>query len=278
MEAPILVKPIPPQVVNEGAAYGPFDLKRFIQAPDGNPNILFYAELKSGAALPKGMICTTDGLLTGIPAKGTEGNYEILLTAENQAGSAKASFILTIKPSMSMTGGEYTSRLKSQVWQALEENLPIPDFSDVYNRPITAVEMYYLLERWGVLTIWDAFNLERPAEKILLSLPDVSPHYNVFDRGSCIVGAPKDLYSHERTLADGLQTARAMAREVFKRDWTVELIGFDKLARAAWVEFQLLSNQYGKEIEIVNYQPSISDINIYSNEIVRTVTPQGRLE
>lgn len=262
MEAPELMKEIPPQVVNERAAYGPFDLKNFVKAKDGTP-VHFMAELADGKALPKGLICTEDGLVTGIPGKGTQGNYEIVLTIKNEAGTIQTKFSFVIKPSPT-TDINYIDQLKSQVWQALEQNLPIPDLSELFERDITPLDLYYLLERWGIVTMWDAFNLEAPGEKVLLKLEGASPHYNVYDRGSCLVMAPKDLYSYERTIADGLQTARAMAREVYRRNWTIEMAGFDKMMRAAWVEIQHLNDQHGKNLEIINYRPSDEDLKVYT--------------
>src|SRR5438477_12343487 len=125
MGPPVVVKTIPPQVVNEQAAYGPFNLKDYISTPEGSGNLRFKAELTSGQSLPKGMICTADGLLTGIPAKGTQGNYEIKITAENDAGPFQTTLLLTIKPSLIQTTVDYIDQLKAQVWQALEQKLPI---------------------------------------------------------------------------------------------------------------------------------------------------------
>lgn len=276
MAAPIVKKKIPSQVINEGAAYGPFKLRDFIDTPDKSP-CRFSAALSNGTALPKGLICTEDGNLTGIPAKGTTGSYEIKVDVENEEGEVSATFIVTIKPAPTEITAGYIDQVKSQIWEALEQNLPIPDLGAMLEREITPLDIYYLLERWGTLTIWDAFNLDPPGEKKLLRLEGVSPHYNVYDRGSCLISGPKDLYSHERTVEDGLQTARAMAREVYKRDWTVELVGFDKLRRAAWIEFQLMADQYGKRLEVVNFSPSVEDIKLYTDQAVDN-NLRGKLE
>ncbi len=157
------------------------------------------------------MICTTDGILTGIPAKGSEGNYDVMITAENASGKIDVTFTMIIKPVITDKEGDYMDKLKSQVWQALEQKLPIPDLGELMDRPITALDIYYLLERWGALKIWDAYNLDPPGDPKQITLQGASKHYNVYDRGSCLVAVPKDLFSHERTIEDGLQTARAMA-------------------------------------------------------------------
>jgi len=208
------------------------------------------AQLSTGEALPRGMICTSDGILTGIPAKGTEGNYEVEVTASNGFGSVKTTFSLMIKPAFVVVDQVYLDRLKAQVWEALGQNLPIPEVSELYNQPFTPIEMYYLLERWGVIIIWNALNMDTPGEKILLTLEGASQYYVVYDRGSCLVAGPKDLLSHERTLQDGLVTARALANEVYKRGWTIELSGFDKFTRAAWIELQHLGDRNGKYLDI----------------------------
>lgn len=183
MPAPVLIKPIPMQMVNEQATYGPFDLKEFIQTSEESDEASFKAELKDGKALPKGMICTPDGIVTGIPAKGTEGNYEIVITAENDEGEIQTTVNLIIKPSLTTKETEYIDKLKAQVWEALEQHLPIPDLPELYNQPISLFEIAYLLERWGIIIMWDAFNLDPPGEKQILNLEGASEYYNVYDSG-----------------------------------------------------------------------------------------------
>jgi hypothetical protein len=266
MAIPVVVKMIPNQVINALAAYGPFYLTNYIQSAEGSTKTRFSAALVSGLALPKGLILTEDGMFTGIPAKETVGSYEVVVSAENDEGSITANFLLTIKPSLANTELGYLDKIKPQIWQALENRLPIPELADLYELPISELDIYYLFERWGIITMWDAFNLEPPAGHQTLNLEGASSHYVVYDRGSCLIAAPKDLYSHERTLEDGLQTARAMAREVYKRSWTIELTGFDKLTRAAWVEIQHLIDKYGKPLEVINFKPSVSDVKLYTNQ------------
>jgi hypothetical protein len=275
MAEPILISPIPLQVVNELASYGPFDLKKHIQDPDGG-KLGFVGEIKGGAALPKGMILTSDGILTGIPAKETQGVHEIQVTAINEEGDSLAAFFtLTIKPALAQTEVGYMEKLKAQIWEAMEKNLPIPELRDLVNLPINQMDIYYLLERWGTLTIWNAFNLDPPSEKKILTLPGASKHYDVYDRGSSIIMCPKDLFSHERTVADGMQTAKAMAREVYNRDWTIEMAGLSKWTRNVWVELQILGDQHGKYIDIINYTPSKEDENIYT---VQSTVPRSGMD
>lgn len=272
---PIIVETIPPQVVNERAAYGPVDLKRFVQSPEGE-KLNFSAELRNGGALPRGIICTTDGIITGIPSRDTHGNYEVVLTVENEAGEIQTTFLLNIKPSLATSGEEYTSQLKKQVWDALLSNVPLPELEALRQRAVTPQDIYFLLERWAVLTIWDAFNLSPPGPCVPLDLSDASPHYHVFDRGSCLVATPKDLFSAERTALDALVTAKALAREVYKRDWSIELVGFDKMVRGAWVELQILGDRHGKQLEIVRFDPSIKDLKAYQEETVGAIIRSER--
>lgn len=280
-KVPFLNEAIPRQVVHEGAALGPLYLGDFIHSPQDEmlgdaPPIRFTAELSDGRALPSGCICTSEGLLTGLPANGTHGQYTILVTADNGAGSFQTEFELTIlERNLMEEGSSYFTHLKSRVWEALGNNLPLPEIQELFDRPLTVIEVYYLLQRFATLTIWDVYNLDPPSDKKLLTLPGVSEHYNVYDRGSCLVGAPKDLFSHERNLQDALQTAKAMAAEVFKRGWTIEFAGFDKMSRAGWVELQVLADRHGKSIEILHYQPSTNDFKLYEKEVAAAgITPQ----
>lgn len=232
----------------------------------------FFAELDDGTSLFKGLVCTTAGLVSGIPAKGTAGSYEIIIIAENDSGiPLTTQFHFTVNENLASDNREKSSEwwteLKSKVWEALGQDLTtIPDLQELYDRPITAAEIYYLLERFATLTIWDAYNLEPPGDKVLLTLEDANPHYNIWDRGSCIVVGPKDLFSHERTLEDALQSARLAAREVYKRGWAIQLAGFEKMTRIAWIELQLLGDKHRKYIEILHYVPSPEDIKIYSSQ------------
>jgi hypothetical protein len=266
MAAPVLIKEIPSQSVNERAAYGPFDLTDYIKTPDGE-EVFFEADLANGACLPKGMICTADGLVTGIPGKNTRGNYDIVIHASNDAGEIKVNFMFSIQPGFAdRDTQEYTNELKEQIWRALEQSLPAPELNDLLERAVTPLDIHYLLERWATLTIYNAYDLNAPGEKSLLMLEGASEHYQIYDRGCCLVACPKDLFSHERTLADAIRTAEAVAREVYKRQWPVELIGFEKLTRAAWVEIMHLGDKFSKKLEVINYHPSLSDIALYGKQ------------
>lgn len=271
-DAPQLVKEIPPQIVNEGAAYE-LNLNDFIQSttPNGG-TVHFVGELNDGRALPAGMICTDNGMLSGIPAKGTIGGYQFVIVAENDSGIPLVTeFPFTIKERIHVSEEEDVLRsFKTKVWEALGKNLPLPDVDMAalfdLTRPLTGIEIYYLMERFATLTIWDVYNLDSPGPKQLLDLAGCSKHYNIYDCGSCIIGAPKELFSHARTLEDALQTARAMAREVYQRGWTIEFGGFNKMIRAGWVELQVLSDKHGKQIDVLHYTPSDRDVVLYQTQ------------
>ena len=275
MQAPVIIKQLTTQGVNERAAYGPVDMNEFIKSPDGS-TLRFQAEIANGASLPKGLICTSDGIFTGIPAKNTQGVYDVRVHAVNEAGSVELKFILNIQPNLAEDSSQsYIDELKQQIWLALEQNMPSPDIADLLARAVTPSDVYYLLERWATLTIYDAFNLDAPGEKKLMVLEGASEHFLTYDRGSCLVACPKDLFSCERTLADGIHTAEALAREAYKRNWTVELIGFEKLTRAAWVEIQYLSDVNNRKMEILNYEPSDHDMKLHQHAVERAAARKG---
>ncbi len=268
-QPPVLIKPIPPQVVNEGAAFGPINLNDFIHPSEEDKSPLqFLAELSDGQALSQGLICTESGTLGGIPAIGTEGFYEIIIHAKSASGAElKTELKLTVKERISMLEGhQYFTDLKSKIWEALGANSPLPEIESLLDRPLTLVEVYYLIQRFATITIWDVHNLDLPGDNVKLQLEDASPHFQIYDRGSCLVGAPTDLFSHERTLEDALQTARVMSREAYKRGWTVELTGFNKMVRASWVEIQILAHKHGKPLEVLHYEPTEADQKLYQAE------------
>lgn len=268
LKPPVLIAAIPPQIVNEGATYQ-FNLSDFIQSPDKiSGEVQFFSELADGRALPGGLICLPNGVFSGIPANGTAGNYDVIVMAENDSGIPfTVEFKLTIKERIKIEdANQHFTELKAKVWAALGEGLPLPDLSELINRPLTHDDIYYLIKRFATLKVWDVYNLDPPLEAKIIQLEGVSPHYNVYDRGCYIVAAPKDLYSEERTIADALQTAKAMAVEVYKRGWTVELTGFGKMARACWVELQVLSEKHDKSIEIIHYNPTPTDRRLFEAE------------
>jgi hypothetical protein len=90
------------------------------------------------------------------------------------------------------------------------------------------------------------------------------------------VGAPVDLFSYERTLEDALQTARVMSQEVYRRGWTVELTGFNKMVRAAWVEIQVLVSTKGKPLEVLHYEPTEMDQKLCQAEEKRVRLKSGK--
>lgn len=264
--APTLLKPIPDFATHERAAFGPIRLFDYIDTTDPTYGpVKFYAECEPGGVLPDGLICTLNGIFGGIPAANTEGNYRIAIIAENNESEPLiVAFTLTIKPALALEEPTSFANFKSEVWKALGDNLPLPELTEVMERPITPLEIYYLLERYAVLTIWNVNNLEAPSAKKLLEVKDNSEHYYIYDRGSCLVAAPKDLFSQKRTLEDAYKAARALAHEAYKRGWTIEFAGFNKMVRIAWIELQLEADKnQGKRLEILHYEPSEEDIRMY---------------
>lgn len=169
---------------------------------------------------------------------------------------------------MAIDNTEAADALKQQAWKALSDGTPHPDLSAMLERGVNPLEVQYLLERWATLTIYDAFNLEAPGLKQPITLHGASEHFVVYDRGTCLVAGPKDLFSHAWTLADGIKTMAAMAREVYQRHWTVELVGYEKYRRAAWVELQVQSQQHGHSVDVLNFTPSVQDYRIVRDKMM----------
>lgn len=158
---------------------------------------------------------------------------------------------------------EAANASQQQVWLALNEGKPHPGLKSLIERAVTPLEVYYLLERYGTLTIYDAFNLATPGVKIPLALPNVNKHFTIYDCGSSLVAAPNDLFTHERTLADGLQAVEVMVAEAVNRNWrVVDLVGYEKYRHAAWVALDVLSLQVGRSVDVLNFTASVKDHQI----------------
>jgi hypothetical protein len=181
---------------------------------------------------------------------------EVMLTEEEEQELFK-----TLKEEAEKTAGQFTEE-KQAIWQAILQGQTIPEIQSLMDRPITHQEIYYLLGRMAYFVIWDAHNPAPAGELYPLRLQGIEEHFNVYDRGSCIVATPKHLFDHNRTLLHAVNVSQAMAHEVFKRGWTVEFGGFDKMVRAAWVEFELLSEKYEKPVKYSYFNPSPHDVDI----------------
>ena len=168
---PVLAKPLAPIIANEGAVFGPLDLSLLITSPnEESGDVQFGAERLDGQDLPKGVTCSLDGLFGGIPANGTTGIYQISIIAGNKSEKPLlVPLTLTIQPRPVAEDPNYLANVKKQVWEALGKNQPIPDVTDIVERPVTAVEIYYLLQRYASLAIWDVYNLEPAGDKIALN-------------------------------------------------------------------------------------------------------------
>lgn len=168
--------------------------------------------------------------------------------------------------------------LQAKSWQAILDEATKPDLKALYEQPPSPLFAHYFSQRFGTLTIYDAFNLEPAAPKVPLQLEGASEHYHVFDRGSSLIMGPKNLFSHQRTLKDGIQTAQALATEVFIRGWTMELVGIHSFCLAAYVMLRLLGDQYGRAPEIINYNATLREMSLYQSIAMSRVTPGAGLK
>lgn len=150
---------------------------------------------------------------------------------------------------------------KQAIWQALLKGESLPELQALIDRPIQHYEVYYLLSRMAYFVIWNADNPEPAGKMKPLILKEASKHFNIYDRGSCLCATPKQLFDHNRTLFDAIKTAQAMANEVFNRNWSVELGGFDKMVRAAWIELEILSEKANKSVHYAYFYPSPHDLD-----------------
>lgn len=263
---------------------------------DVSGGLLYTVETEDGI-LPAGLDYTITGLVYGKcrPTALAQSSYKVLVTVTNNSETPLiAHFEIKVLPALSPedewspdttladefeqsfqldeeeerelltvleSESEQISEEKRSIWEAIIQGQAIPELKSLIDRPITHEEIYYLLSRMSYFVIWNANNSAPAGELRKLVLKGASEMFNVYDRGSCIVATPKQLFDHNRTLRHGVDTAQAMAREVFQRGWKVEFGGFDKMVRAAWVEFELLSQQFGKPVSYSYFEPSPQDVD-----------------
>lgn len=269
--------------VNEGSSIEPIDLKPFVDNPTSKP-LKFTAELVLGGELPKGLTCSSDGIITGAPEKGSANDlpYDVLIITEcEDLQPLIFDIYLTIASSESQeaTGtlqdkkGTEADAMKSeygiipeqleQFWALFSDDLSHPDLKELLTRRVTPADIYHLLGRFATLTIWNADDISPAVNGKLMGLKEASAHYLVYDFGVALIATPKELYSSERTIEDSLQTARAMIREIQRREWNIQLAGYDKMVTAAWVEANRLNSlKKGHEIRVEYYEPTVADQNI----------------
>ena len=278
------IKPIPSFQANEGIKFDDFDLNEYIKNPADEPT-QFTVELADGGSLPKGLICSEEGVFGGTPEKGTARDlpYELLFIAQSEnADLLVLSTTLKILPGVEEEKAEaddieeevgeevseedIEKRKKGKTiekfWKSFTEGKSF-DLEEILTRDISPMDVYYLLGRFGTLTIWNSDDLSPAAKGYLIELDDSSSHYLVFDFKVALVATPKDLFDYDRTIDASLKTARAMTREIHKRAWNIEMAGFDKMVTAAWVEVQHLNRLgEGHKIEIHHYEPSAADYEV----------------
>lgn len=280
----------------------PIDLKTFVVNPT-NHSLRITSESVMGGDLPAGLVCSPEGVLSGIPARGTASEIpnDILVFVECE-GALPLTFdiYLTIYPaenlSVILPENEATAMFKADAermkeeygidlgqlenfWGLFSDDLSHPDLKEFLTRKIKPADIYYLLGRFATLTIWNADDVSPADEGQMIQLKEASPHFFVYDFKVALIATPKDLYEASRTLEDALQTARAMVLEVQRRKWNVQLAGYDKMVTAAWVEANRLNDlKQGHAIKVEYYSPTPTDQHILQYSLGKQTAKRGTAE
>lgn len=266
-----LKETIPFISVNEGSALTAVDLNDYINNPTGEA-LQFTVELVGGGSLPAGINFSSDGILSGIPQAGTAKSlpYDITIVAFNPK---VAPLVMHFKLTINAAAGKIDYNEFKNYWQKFTEGLGLPDIEQLLTREITPLDIYYMLGRFATLIIWNADDLTPATKGAVIEIPHASKLFRIYDFNSAIVTSPNDLYDPNRGLKDAIQTAQAMVREIKRRNWNIELAGYDKMVTAAWVEVQHINKaKPGNPIKVYNYEPSLFD-----TEVLALSAPQQQI-
>ncbi|MBU1558340.1 MAG: hypothetical protein KJ588_00885, partial [Gammaproteobacteria bacterium] len=243
--------------------------------------LTFEAVLESGDALPADIVCSKDGVMSGVAQAGTAKDVAYNISVTVQSASLEPFTFLVVltiysaERSQASEEGEmfYEQAKKAhealkQYWQEIAAGEEHPDLDELLNRDVTPEDVYYMLERFATLVVWNADDLNPPSEGKLLKLKNASPLFRVYDFGVVLVASPVNLFDVHRPLGAALETARAMMQEVQRRKWNIEMAGLAKMMTAAWVEVKRLNlDAKDHQIEVHNYEPRKIDFSVLFSEI-----------
>ncbi len=272
IEQPKLLEEFLEFSLQAGSEITSIDLKKSIDNPS-NISLKFSAELSLGGAMPENLTCSEDGVISGILARNTAAllPHSVSVVAEGEAIEPLAFDIYLYIVAAEGAEAEEAEELQpaelefdleqfDQYWKAFNDKLDLPDLEELLTRQITKRDIYYFINKFATLTVWNADDY-RPADVgELISIQGESEHFMVYNFDVALVATPKDLYSTSRTMGDALQTARSMVQEAYKRKWNVELAGLDKMVSAGWVEAEWLNkNKDEYKMAVKNFIPSEND-------------------
>jgi hypothetical protein len=153
-------------------------------------------------------------------------------------------------------------------WKKFSEKLPLPDLEEILAREVTPGDVDYLLKQFATLTIWNDDDVTPAGDGKLMTLPDASSRYKVYDFGCALVATPADLYDPHRTLSDAIQTTKAMVHEVVdRREWNISLAGFGVMVKTAWMKVEGMNRSQKKEVKVHGYQPTADDYEALERQI-----------
>ena len=272
IEQPKLLEEFLEFSLQAGSEITSIDLKKSIDNPS-NISLKFSAELSLGGPMPENLTCSEDGVISGILARNTAAllPHSVSVVAEGEAIEPLAFDIYLYIVAAEGAEAEEAEELQpaelefdleqfDQYWKAFNDKLDLPDLEELLTRQITKRDIYYFINKFATLTVWNADDY-RPADVgELISIQGESEHFMVYNFDVALVATPKDLYSTSRTMGDALQTARSMVQEAYKRKWNVELAGLDKMVSAGWVEAEWLNkNKAEYKMAVKNFIPSEND-------------------
>lgn len=260
---PMTLKYLVPTIfAQEGSTIESVDLKKFVAAEDNIAAIQYSLDALESSPLPSGIQFSSSGIISGTLESNTAKfkPYECIFIAKTSKTDYVKIPVTFIVYKRTILSADKEKKLLEiyeafdNFWKISDAELPLPDIGSILEREVTTQDIYYLLGRFATLIVWNADDLSSPQNGKLITIEGMSDKFSVYDFGSALVTIPKQLFTSQRGLRDTIIAAQAVAQEVHKRRWNIDIAGYDKMVSATWVEIQKLNKKTPEfQIKVPNY-------------------------
>lgn len=260
---PITLKYLVPTIfAQEGTTIESVDLKNFIEAEGKIDSVKYSLDSLESSPLPAGIQFSKDGMIFGTLESNTAKYkpYECIFIAKiekKEYVKIPVTFIVYQRTILSADKEEKLLQIYEafeNFWKMYDAEQPLVDIGSILERETTPQDIYYLLGRFSTLIAWNSDDLSSPENGKLIMIEGANEKFSVYDFGSALVTVPKSLFDLQRGLSDAITASKAIAHEIHRRKWNIDIAGYDKMVSATWVEIQKLNKLHPEfQAKVPNY-------------------------